>query len=245
MRQKRKKWWAIVGIVAVTLIAVATLLNLLLSQVDREIQTSLEALASDTLGVPVQIQSLSLDELGGDLQIQNLTVQNPPGFQTPHLMKIDRLNLKLRPFTLWQDIIQINHFSGEQIDINIEQKLTDNNVRRIVDTLTAQDDTQASRDRPQIQEKKGDKKLELHFDEIRLNTVRVNLTLSPLGLTTNSVDLALPNLRLTDVSSDQIETILASELIAQFVRGVFKSVIRDGGENIPELLEDVIAPQLD
>lgn len=245
LTRRQKKGWAIAGIVAGIFIVVAALANVALSGIDRQVQTYLESVAGDTLGVPVDIQSLSLNEFGGDLEIENLTLQNPPGFATPYLMKIDRLDLQLQPRTLFSDVVAIDDFSVNNVDINIEQNLAGNNVLKVVDRLNSEGNTRASvGDRGGLETAETGKKLKLNFRAIAVRNTRVNLVLSSFGLVADPVHFKLPDLRLTDVSSDELQAVLTEELIASFVGDLFEGIVRDGGEQIPDLLEDAIAPQL-
>lgn len=245
MTRRRTKGWAIAAIFAGILIVIVALANVGLSRLDRQVQTYLESVVAHTLGVPVEIQSLSLNEFDGGLEIDNLTLQNPPGFATPYLMKIDRLDLQLRPRTLFSDIVEIDNFSVDTVHINIEQNLAGNNILKVVDRLNSEENSGGSGGEiGRSETAETGKKLRLNFRAIAVRDTRVNLVVSSFGLTADPIHFKLPNLQLTDVSSDELQAVLTEELIAEFVRGLFESVVRDGGEKIPDLLEDAIAPQL-
>ncbi len=241
MTKKRKNWLTIAGIVGGVLIVLAAIANVTLLRVDSQLQNYLENTVSSTLGVPTEIQSLSLDKLRGDLRINNLTINNPDNFSTPHVLKIHQVDIDVTPRSLLTDVVEINNFAINYIDVNIEQRLLNNNILAIINNLKS---TQPSepQTRTETTEETSKTKLKINFDVIDVQNTKVNVTLAPLGFA-SSLDFQLPNLRLTNVSSEDFEEILTSDLIRQVVQDIFESIIRDGGEKIPEILQEAIAPE--
>ncbi|MGI0497737.1 AsmA family protein [Limnospira platensis CENA597] len=241
MTKKRKNWLTIAGIVGGVLIVLAAIINVTLSRVDGELQNYLENIVSSTLGVQAEIQSLSLDKFRGDLRVNNLTINNPDNFSTPHVIKIYQVDIDVTPRSLLTDVVEINNFAINFIDVNIEQRLLNNNILTIINNLKS---TQPSEPRTpsETPEEKSQTKLKLNFDVIDVQNTKVNVTLAPLGFV-QVLDFQLPNLRLTNVSSDDFEEILTSDFIREVVQDIFESIIRDGGEKIPEILQEAIAPE--
>lgn len=241
MTKKRKNWLTIAGIVGGVLIVLAAIINVTLSRLDSALENYLENIVISTLGVQAEIQSLSLDKFRGNLLVNNLTINNPDNFSTPHVIKIDQVNIDVTPRSLLTDVVEINNFAINHIDVNIEQRLLNNNILTIINNLKS---TQPSEPRTpsETAEEKSQTKLKLNFDVIDVQNTKVNVTLAPLGFARN-LDFQLPNLRLTNVSSDDFEEILTSDFIREVVQDIFESIIRDGGEKIPEILQEAIAPE--
>lgn len=241
MTKKRKNWLTIAGIVGGVLIVLAAIINVTLSRLDSALENYLENIVISTLGVQAEIQSLSLDKFRGNLLVNNLTINNPDNFSTPHVIKIDQVDIDVTPRSLLTDVVEINNFAINHIDVNIEQRLLNNNILTIINNLKS---TQPSEPRTpsETAEEKSQTKLKLNFDVIDVQNTKVNVTLAPLGFASN-LDFQLPNLRLTNVSSDDFEEILTSDFIREVVQDIFESIIRDGGEKIPEILQEAIAPE--
>lgn len=241
MTKKRKNLLTIAGIVGGVLIVLAAIINVTLSRLDSSLKNYLENIVSSTLEVKAEIQSLSLDKFRGNLLVNNLKINNPDNFSTPHVIKIDQVDIDVTPRSLLTDVVEINNFAINHIDVNIEQRLLNNNILTIINNLKS---TQPSEPRTpsETAEEKSQTKLKLNFDVIDVQNTKVNVTLAPLGLA-SSIDFQLPNLRLTNVSSDDFEEIMTSDFIREVVQDIFESIIRYGGEKIPEILQEAIAPE--
>lgn len=241
MTKKRKNLLTIAGIVGGVLIVLAAIINVTLSRLDSSLKNYLENIVSSTLEVKAEIQSLSLDKFRGNLLVNNLKINNPDNLSTPHVIKIDQVDIDVTPRSLLTDVVEINNFAINHIDVNIEQRLLNNNILTIINNLKS---TQPSEPRTpsETAEEKSQTKLKLNFDVIDVQNTKVNVTLAPLGLA-SSIDFQLPNLRLTNVSSDDFEEIMTSDFIREVVQDIFESIIRYGGEKIPEILQEAIAPE--
>jgi uncharacterized protein involved in outer membrane biogenesis len=97
----------------------------------------LEGVIKDTTGVSTEIEGLDFQPFAGDFKIQTLTLKNPQGFSTPHLIKIQDLDLKFQLSNLWQDPVDIESLTVNGIDLNVEQQIPNNNLATVVETLQA------------------------------------------------------------------------------------------------------------
>jgi hypothetical protein len=106
-------------------------------QQDAILDAMLERTLSSVTGVEAQLGAVDSQALQGEFKIDTLLLSNPDGFQTPYVLKVDRLEIKLEPDTLWQDTVKIQSIAAEGVQIQLEQKLARNNIAAIVDQLQA------------------------------------------------------------------------------------------------------------
>lgn len=239
MLRKHKKLLTIAGIVSTIII----ILNIGLIYLNTQVQNYLENVASKALGVDVRMESLRFYKLPATARINNLTINNIDKFSTPHLIKVSRINVNVKPTTLLTNIIEVNDFDIENLEVNIEQKLSNNNVLEFIESLKSETPQNSNLHNfkpqnfnPQTKPPESQTKLKLNFQVINIENTQVNLVLSALGVTTNQITFDLPNFRLTNVSSDNLEEILVSEFIQWLVQNILENILRDGGGKIPNIL---------
>ncbi|PZD74303.1 hypothetical protein C1752_01161 [Acaryochloris thomasi RCC1774] len=106
-------------------------------QRDAILDSMLERTLRSVTGVEAQLRDVDSQPFQGEFSIDTLLLSNPDGFKTPYVLKVDRLDIKLDPDTLWQDTVQIQSIAVEGVQIQLEQKLARNNIATIVDQLQA------------------------------------------------------------------------------------------------------------
>ncbi len=104
-------------------------------QRDAILDSMLERTLRSVTGVEAQLGDVDSQPFQGEFQIDALLLRNPDGFKTPYVLKVDRLAIKLDPDTLWQDTVRIQSLTVEGVQIQLEQKLAQNNIATIVDQL--------------------------------------------------------------------------------------------------------------
>ncbi|MEO0374920.1 MAG: AsmA family protein [Cyanobacteria bacterium P01_A01_bin.17] len=106
-------------------------------QRDAILDFMLERTLRSVTGVEAQLREVNSQPFQGEFEIDTLLLSNPDGFKTPYVLKVDRLEIKLDPDTLWQDTVRIQSIAVEGVQIQLEQKLARNNIATIVDQLQA------------------------------------------------------------------------------------------------------------
>ena len=100
------------------------------------IKTTVEKVASSTLGVPVTIKSINLSILRGKVEIKGLVVNNPPGYDPNEtLLELGDGVVNLDIGSLMSDTIKIQLVKLDNTKLTIEQKGLTNNLNEIVNKL--------------------------------------------------------------------------------------------------------------
>ncbi|NJM64672.1 MAG: AsmA family protein [Acaryochloris sp. RU_4_1] len=185
-----KRWLKIVGGgVAIALFALgATWLsrNAILDSV-------LEGAIKDTTGVSAEIEGLDFQPFAGDLRIQTLTLKNPQGFSTPHLIKIQKFDLKFQLSNLWQDPVEIESLTVNGIDLNVEQQIPNNNLATVVETL--QSDPPANTSKEKV----------VKIGRLSIRNIKALIQVNAIGDLGLEENLNLGEIDLTNVTSTNAE----------------------------------------
>lgn len=189
-----KRWIkALLGILGLIL-AIGLVIGLAL---DALIKTGLETIGPRLLGAPVAVDDVDMSLVSGEGEIEGLVIANPPGFETDHAIRIDRVRFAMdAPSALTNTIVirQIviegpeivfeGSVSGKRSNIetlrrNVEQHLQ--NKRPPAEAPATSDDGKAS---PQV-----------HVDRLLISNAMVKLSLVGLKGRTLSIPLGDIDLR--------------------------------------------------
>ncbi len=123
--------WMLRG-VALVLIAV---LAIVFFSIDRIGGTLIERGASYALGVDTRVGFVRIGLLPGSIRVGSLTVENPPGFESPHFVKLGRARLDVSLGTLLEDIVVVPLFSLDGVDLVLERDAGKTNYGAILRNL--------------------------------------------------------------------------------------------------------------
>ncbi|MDY7012149.1 MAG: hypothetical protein SVX43_00895, partial [Cyanobacteriota bacterium] len=190
---------------------------------------NLKRTMSTTLGVYPQIERLHYQLLEGQLTVEGLTLNNPEGFVTPYFMQASRLHLKMNPLSLLSNKTELQEFSIETIDVNIEQKLTRNNAFTILSNARKQ-----RKDALQANAIGGQKTFKL--ERMTIDNVTTDLNLA-FGLQENPLSVDLPDMQavqLENLTPENIQGVVLGDLIDRVVSGIMKKILVESQIEIPE-----------
>jgi hypothetical protein len=216
-------------IVALILLGILLMLGIGWLRLDSAIANNLKRNLSTTLGVYPQIEQLHYQLFTGRLKIESLTLNNPNGFATPYFMKANRLQVQVDPLSVFSKITKLQVFVIENIDVNIEQKLTQNNALQILSNAKQQ-----RRLNLQANVVGGQKRFNLERAIINNVTTEFNLA---LGLQEDFLNIDLPKieaLELRNLTPENIQGVVLGDLIDRFVSGIMKNIVAESQIKIPE-----------
>lgn len=222
-------------IIAGILIILVVALGVVWARLDATVESNIEQIASATLGTDTRIEKLRLGLLDGQMEIGEVTINNPKGFKTPYFMKAKHLELKIKPATLLGEIIEIQAFKVNALDVNIEQRFINNNLLEIWNSLQQHVDGTAQR-----REDKTGKKLKLTFDFITVKNIFANVILSPLDTNTKTLNFEISNLELKEITQAKFQAILTSEFIKNLVSEILMSIVEQGKNSFPNQLPEIL-----
>lgn len=93
---------------------------ILFMPINQYLKKTLTKVASETLNVPVTMDSAEISLTKWRLIVKNLVVPNPEGFQSAHALKLNEIEVKFRPATLFTDTIIIDKLNLIKPDITFE-----------------------------------------------------------------------------------------------------------------------------
>jgi uncharacterized protein involved in outer membrane biogenesis len=222
-----KKWTKIlVGV----LIALVVLVLALFLTLDIIAKAGIEAGATYALGVQTQLDAANLSLLRGTVKLNGLTVHNPEGYQTPHLMKVGRIEVAADTRSLMSDTVKVSKFHIDGLDVNIEQKPGTSNVAVImgnVERLGSGDKGEKT-----DQKKEGGKKVQV--DTIVIENVNAHVQLLPVGGKASTLNIKVDKLELKGVTSDNAAGVAIPELTARLVPAILAAIVEKGQGVIPD-----------
>ncbi len=124
----------IYGIIGILVILVAGFLVITLS-IDSIVKSNIEEAGSQMAGTRVTVDNVSISPFSGEGTIRGFRVENPEGYSTDHAIIIDDFFIKLDIFTLFSDVINVEEIRLTGPAIYVEQTLTGNNLRTILNNL--------------------------------------------------------------------------------------------------------------
>lgn len=213
----------IVGLVALLVILAAVGVLFL----DSLAKTGVEKGVTFALEVPTTVESLSLSLMRGRLDLNGLKIDNPKGFKSGHFIDMKRLDVELEPKTILAETIRIRTFELDGLDINIEQGPTGSNVDRILESLKRFGGPEGEK----AKDKAGGKKV--HVDRIVIRNVVAHYHFLPGLATDEPVTVEVPEIVLNDVTSDDPEGVVVSELVSRVLPVVLAAVADNSQGAVP------------
>jgi len=216
------KKWILRSVLAVVILVVVAVVIVAVA-IDSIAEAGLEKGAGYAMGVETQAQDVSLSLAGGRLTIGCLNVSNPEGFATQHLMRSGRFELQLVPLSVFGETIEVRNFELDGLDLNIEQKLTASNISKVINNLKRFETTGAK----QAAGKK------LKADRIHIRNVVAHFHLLSGLIRREPLTVKVPEIELTDVTSDEQTGVLVGELVARLVPAILAAVVDSGQGTVP------------
>jgi len=214
----------VLRIVLVGLLLLVAAIVAVLVMIDPIAKTGLENAAGSALGVETRVDELSLSLLRGRLTINGLRVSNPQGFTSSHLMRSGRFRLELEPLSVFTRTVRLRRFELDGLDVNIEQTALGNNVSKIMDNLKRFGKTDQKTQGP------GKK---VRVDRILIRNVVAHFHLLPQLAASGTVTVTVPEIELTDVTSDSVQGVLVGELVSRLVPAILASIIEQSKGVVP------------
>jgi hypothetical protein len=195
---------AVLGVVAVSLLA------------DNAAKMAVQAAGRKALDVPVTVEKADISILSGTMSLQNLTVANPPGYQRETLLDLDRGDIRMNTRSLLSDTVVIEEIELDGMDVHIEQKGLENNLREVLRTLEQQDLT-------------GKK---LQIDSLEITGISVTVQLLPILGQTDTLSFTLTPIRLTNLGHDR--PLDMASLVMTILLAVSEKIAEQGGGTLPQ-----------
>jgi hypothetical protein len=188
---------------------------------DRVIGSAIEVAGERALGVRVRVGVVLLRPLAGRFGLTSLEVANPPGFETPHFMKLGEARVNVGLAQLREQPIAIERVELSDIDVNLERARGKTNYGEILGNQSKGAAPERGGAEAPAQESP------VIVRELLIREVRAHVQLAPGGELT-AVEVAIPELRLENLGAKE-GGIPAGELVQIATDAILEAVARKSG----------------
>jgi len=150
--------WLGVGFLLMLMIAGAALGLFLLtctgaSSLTRSVRMGVHSFSSESMGVGMAVESISVNQCTGLMEINGLELMNPPGYQSPSLLRCDGIHLEVDLLDyVWSTNKRmcIRRITVANVDVTYEKKSaaaseSSSNVQDVIDYIEQRQATQKSK----------------------------------------------------------------------------------------------------
>jgi len=224
----------IVSILVVLLVVVAGVVILAGVFGDRALKLGIETAATKALNIGVSVADVSLSILGGSVELEDLVINNPPGYQHEHLLKLGSAKVDVDIRSLMSDTVNIKSIMFDEVSLVIEQKdlIRTNNLQEILKSLGS-----GREDKEPAEAKDKAPGKQLHIDKLEISNVNVKVKLLPLPGRADTVTLKLDPIKMTNLGKgSKLDTV---KLTGKVLAAIAAGVAEQGADILPE---DVVGP---
>lgn len=229
----------VLGLVVLLVAAVA----IAWAMVDQLAKKGIEQGGTYATGVPTQVQEVNLSLLGGSLGLNNLTIGNPQGFTSPHVVKSGRFSLEVRPGSLLNQTIEVPSLVLDGLDLNIEQTLKGNNISTVLAHIKGLSDLGAPKSDSDPAAPKSDSDKRVRLGSVTIRNVVAHVYLAGVARS-EELTIKVPEIQLKDVSTDQPNGVLVSQLFGQLLPAIVAAVVENGKDTMPMDLQSLLNDDL-
>ena len=138
MSKTKKRMLIIVGVLV--FIAAAGYL-VLTTGLNSAVASGIKSVGSDATETPVDVEEVEISVFSGRGEIRGLVIDNPDGFNTDYAFELGRITIHLDIASVRRDVIVIHEISIDGARLIAEQKLRQNNLHQILNSLQEYADT--------------------------------------------------------------------------------------------------------
>ena len=190
--------WLFGGGLVTVIVVVAIALLVVNANLGRIVQKAVTTFGPKLTGTDVQVEMVKLSLLRGDLKVTNLVIGNPEGYNTPSILEIGELHVKLDPLTVFKDTIHVKLVSIQSPQVTYEVGLGNSNVSTLLDTLSKGEEAEEAEE---AEEEEGGKRVVI--DEVNVVDGSIHLAAKITG--GHALPVPLPTITLKDIGKTKEE----------------------------------------
>lgn len=214
--------WAIRILLVVVLLILAVLVGVYF-YADSIAKQTIERGGTYATGVPTTVDSVSLGLFAGEAGLSDLRIANPQGFDTDYFLHLGQADTSVSLGTLMADRVVIPHIHLDTINLNLEHKEGEKNYQVILDNLERLSSGEEPADPADAQQ--------WMINDLRVTNINVLAKVRGVAAETQTVEVKIPELVLTDVESDSM-----AELHGQVIKQILAAVIQQAGTQLPGIM---------
>jgi uncharacterized protein involved in outer membrane biogenesis len=185
--------------------------------------------------VDVKLDGVNLSLLSGSGTLKGFVLGNPAGYKTPHALSVGSSSLSVSPGSVFSDKVIVKSIRIESPEINYEGDILTDNLRAILDNVTASSSGGSSTNTTPAESGPGKK---FQVDEFVITGAKVNVHLK--GIVNQDVPVTIPDIHLKNLGQGP-EGITSAELtkvaLTELRNAVLKYAVNKGVEAGTEALK--------
>src|SRR6266568_1509284 len=199
---------------------------------DGAIKKGVETYGPQFTKVDIKLDAVKVSILSGGGNVKGLVVGNPQGYKTTNAISVGSATLALSPGSLLSDKIVIKKIEVIAPEITFEGGLSENNLKQILDNLTAATGGTGEK-KPETAPKEKAPGKKLQVDDFLIKDAKLHMSLGMMG--GKSITMPLPDIHLTGLGQGP-EGITAADLskrvMGEILASAGKVVTSDAVNNI-------------
>ena len=191
-----KKNLMVAGIAALILLVVGILTAVLF--LNSLVKKGVETVGPKILEVPVTLTEVRIGLITGSARVKGLVIGNPPGYQTPHAIRVGLAEVGVNPLSILADKIVIRSVRVEAPEITFEgNPLSKNNLGDIMDAVNAMARSGGPAATNAASRAKSKPAQKIQVDDFLITGAKVHVSLTGMG--GEPLSLTLPDIHLTNL----------------------------------------------
>ena len=230
-----KKLLILSGIVAALVLAAYVGLEYFLGHA---VKVGVNAVAPKITQTKVELAGAVISPLSGSGTLTGLTVGNPAGWTADKAFYFGKVHLKLKPFSIFGDFIEIDEIIVEQPEFTYETKIIASNIGDLLKNIEA---VTGRADKSAEPTSKSGKPIKFAVKKIRIQGGAVSV-----GLGAAAIKVPLPPLELTElgtkeggITPDQLTVAVMRRLAPDIISAAAKAALQLGGTGDGTAAENV------
>jgi uncharacterized protein involved in outer membrane biogenesis len=213
---------------------------------DRLAGDTIRQVGTARLGVATDVEEVQVAWLDQEVALRGLRIANPQGFEAPHLLTLDVVDVRFDVTASRPDRLVIPHLELRGLTLNIERERGRTNYQHVLKAVRKRRDMVRLASAPAGPPSSAslparvDRTRSVVIQHLVIRDATANVKLDVLGRTTR-VRVPLPDLELHDIETVGQARMQLTAVSAQVAQTVFAQVVRDASPSLPDLLEHGLA----
>ncbi|MBR6471596.1 MAG: AsmA family protein [Victivallales bacterium] len=204
---KRKSHWgrnlAIgLGVILALLVVLVLVVSANLGRIARK---ALLTWGPELTGTDIQVGDIDISLLRGELKVTDLVIGNPEGYNTPSILEISEMHVKMDVMSAFSDVIRIRLIEIKSPKVTYEVGLGNSNVGTLLDRLTKAEEAEEANEDSEEEGKR------VVIDQVNIEDGSIHLAAKITQ--GHALPIPLPDIHLSDIGKTKEE--LREEAIAR------------------------------
>ncbi len=199
--------------------------------IDAIAKAAIERGSTYALGVETTLRWADVGILSGAFAMGGLKVDNPDGFDGDHFLQLERADVEVGLASLRQDTVELPLLVLSGVDMKLQRTLAGANYRVILDNLKRFESKEAKDGGPTDESGRT-----FVIREVLISDVNVEVDLLPIGGQLNRVEVAIDEIRLTNLGSEGVSM---SQLTDVIIQAILAAVVQNATDLPTDLINDL------